>query len=301
MQKIEFGDINKFLVSVGLVLIGLAIVTPYLYLKEDFGLNMEAEKILKLDSEVQLIFTNKKNQITTIQKILPWSSIALFGLGLLISGIGVKRWLKRQDKIDEKFDKEIQILDIEIKASSPEEKIENAKKEVEEIELAEKLESDVKIVKPIQNKGYENYMLIERNIYELFQNMDSPNFEVYQEPKIGDKFYIDILLKANSNKFSDRLIEIKYFRNQLTISTIQKSLYQLSTYISYYRANTNKRVIPILFLVYKDNILNTDLLNKNKERVQFFAKDIPELSRLKTIFIAESKLKEFDVKQLLKK
>jgi len=41
--------------------------------------------------------------------------------------------------------------------------------------------------------------------------------------------------------------------------------------------------------------------NKSQERIIFFAKDVPELSRLKTVFIAESKLKEFDVKQLLKK
>jgi hypothetical protein len=239
VQKIEFGDINKFLVSVGLVLIGLGIVTPYLYLKEDFGLNTESEKLMKLDLVVQEIFAYKKNQISSIQKILPWSSLALFGLGILISGIGIKRWLKRQKKIDEKFDKEVQILDIEIKASTPEEKIENAKKEIKEIELAEELESETKVVKPKQVSGYESYMEIERNIFQLFENMDSPNFEVYQEPKIGDKFYIDILLKANSNKFSDRLIEIKYFRNHLPVSTIQKSLYQLSTYISYYKANTN--------------------------------------------------------------
>tara|TARA_R110002051_G_scaffold113010_2_gene185712 strand:- start:2552 stop:3457 length:906 start_codon:yes stop_codon:yes gene_type:complete len=301
VQKIEFGDINKFLVSIGIVLIGLAILTPYLYLKEDFGLNIESEKILKFDQEVQQIFTNKKNQISTIQSFIPWTSAILLGLGILISGIGINRWLKRQSKIDEKFDKEIQILDIEIQASSPEEKIENAKKEVKEIELAEELESEVKPVLKPKNQSYINYMKIEKNLFDLFKNMDSPNFKVYQEPKIGDRFYIDILLKANSIKYSDRIIEIKYFRNQLPISTIQKSLHQLSTYISYYRNNTNKRVIPILLLVYKDEILNKDRLDRYKERIEFFAKDIPELTRLKTEFIAESKLEKFDVKKLLKK
>jgi hypothetical protein len=301
VQKIEFGDINKFLVSIGIVLIGLAILTPYLYLKEDFGLNIESEKILKFDQEVQQIFTNKKNQISTIQSFIPWTSAILLGLGILISGIGINRWLKRQSKIDEKFDKEIQILDIEIQASTPEEKLENAKQEVQEIELAEKLESETEIVSSPQIKGHQIYMEIEQTLFQLFQNMNSPNFKVYQEPKIGDRFYIDILLKANSNKFSDRIIEIKYFRNQLPISTIQKALYQLNTYISYYTANTNKQVIPILLLVYKDNIINSSSLARAKERVKFFANDIPELKRLKTEFIAESKLKEFDVKKLLKK
>lgn len=301
MQKIEFGDINKFLVSIGLVLIGLAIITPYLYLKEDFGLIIESEKILKLDPEVQNIVSNKKSLISNIQGIIPGTSFILLGLGLLISGIGINRWLKRQKKIDEKFDKEIQILDIEIQASTPEEKIENAKQEAKEIELAEKLESKEETISLPQNKGYETYMEIEKNIFQLFQNLKSPNFKVYQEPKIGNRFYIDILLKANSNKFSDRIIEIKYFRNQLPISTIQKSLYQLSTYISYYKANTNKQVIPILLLVYKDNIVNSSSLSRAKERISFFSKDIPELKRIKVEFIQESKLNKFDVKKLLKK
>lgn len=299
MQKIEFGDINRFLVSAGLVLIALSVITPYLYLKEDFGLYIEYEKILKMDSEVQKTFMNKKHQISVIQSMIPWSSAILFGIGVLISGIGINRWRKRQRKIDEKFDKEIIMLDIEIKASTPEEKIENAKQEVKEIELDEKLES--KNISLTQIKGHEVYMEIEENLFQLFKKMNSPNFRVYQEPKIGDKFYVDILLKSNSSRFSDRIIEIKYFSNKLLISTIEKALYQLATYTSYYEGITNKPVVPILILVYKDNIVNSSLLERAREKIQFFTKDIPEFSRLKMEFIAESKLKEFDVKTLLRR
>lgn len=301
MQKIEFGDINKFLVSIGLVLIGLSLLTPYFYLKEDFGILIDSEQILKYDKDIQSILANKKCQVITIQKILPWSSIILFLGGCIISGIGINRWLKRQTKIDEKFDKEIKLLDIKIETSTPEEKVENAKKEVTEIELAEELESNSNKVEISQTNAYLNYMKIEQSLFSLFEKLNSPNFEIYQEPKIGKRFYIDILLKAKSNKFSDRIIEIKYFRNQLPFSTVQKALYQLSTYISYYKNNTNKRVIPILLLVFKEEKINNEKIERYKERINLFSTDIPELKRLKVEFIPENEIADFDVKILLKK
>jgi hypothetical protein len=38
MDKFEFSDLYKFLVSAGIVLVGLAILLPWFYLKEPFDL-----------------------------------------------------------------------------------------------------------------------------------------------------------------------------------------------------------------------------------------------------------------------
>lgn len=57
MQKIDYGDINKFLVSIGLVLIALAVLTPYLYLKEDFGLYIEQSKIDQMQEPIKELIT----------------------------------------------------------------------------------------------------------------------------------------------------------------------------------------------------------------------------------------------------
>ncbi|SEB86588.1 hypothetical protein SAMN04489761_1996 [Tenacibaculum sp. MAR_2009_124] len=307
MQKIDFGDINKFLVSIGLVLIALAIMTPYFYLKEDFGLYIDKEEVLKFEEPIKEIITNKQYQVSKIQKIIPWTSLILLLLGLISSYIGLKRWFKRQSKIDEKFDKEIKKLDLEIETLSPEEKIEKAKKEVQEIELAEQLESDSKTTSQTttttttRSESYLNYMRIEQSIYKLFKNLKSPNFDIHSEQKLGNRFYIDLLLKAKNKKFSDRIIEIKYFRNQLPISSIQKSIYQLNTYISYYKENTNKQVIPILLIVYKKDNINSERLLRSQNRVSEFSADLPNLERLKVEFIEENELNNFDASKLLKK
>ena len=303
MQRIDYGDINKFLVSIGIVLIGLALLTPYLYMKEDFGLYLSKEQITEFEEPIQSLISNKQNQISKIQKIIPWTSLGLFVLGLTSCIIGLVRWFKRQSKIDEKFDKEIKKLDLEIETLTPEEKIEKAKQEVKEIELAEQLESTAPIVPNTSsaNKPYLDYMRIEQGLTQLFTNYKSPNFEIYSEQRLGKRFYIDLLLKAKSKKFSDRIIEIKYFRNQFPLSSIQRAIHQLNTYISYYKENANKQVVPILLIVYKKDNISEERLTGYKERIFVFASDIPNLNRLKVEFIAEENLSEFDVSKLLKR
>lgn len=53
MEKIDYGDINKFLVSIGIVLIGLSVLTPFLYLKEDFGIYLSEEEISKYEQPIK--------------------------------------------------------------------------------------------------------------------------------------------------------------------------------------------------------------------------------------------------------
>ncbi|MDO8446496.1 MAG: hypothetical protein Q7T53_10425 [Deltaproteobacteria bacterium] len=302
MQKIEYGDINKFLVSIGLVLIGLAILTPYLYLKEDFGLYIEKEAIDKFQEPIQHIITKKQEQVIGIQKIIPKVSFLLLLLGITSSFIGLKRWFKRQAKIDEKFDKEIRILDIEIESLTPEEKEEKAKKEVQEIELEEVTQpvSTQKI--SLQTKTpFQDYIRIEQDIVRVFENYKSPNFEILSQQRIGNKFEVDILLKAKPKTYSDRIVEIKYFRNQLPQSIIQKTLYQLNTYISYYKNAARKQVIPVLLIVYNNEIIDSDDILKFYNRIKDYSQDIPNLNRLKVEFIPEKEIEKFNVRQILKR
>lgn len=301
MQKIEFGDINRFFVSIGLFLIGFALIIPYFYLKEDFGLYLNIEEISKFDPQTINIIQTKKEQVALIQNIIPWISAGLIIIGFIISRIGIKRWLKRQAKLDEKLYNEVEKLKLDVKASTPEERIINAKKEAAETEIAEQIESGEEIIQNKKSDGYLTYMAIEDKFFNYFKSIKSSNFTIIQQPKIGNRFFVDILLKAKTSKFSDRIIEIKYFKNQLPLSSIENSITKLSTYISYYKQNTNKRVLPVLLIVYKNENLGKVKTAEYKRRILQNSQGIPELNRLKVEIIQESKLDDFDVKKLLKK
>lgn len=302
MNKIDYGDINKFLVSIGIVLIGLAVLTPYFYLKEDFGLYLEQESFEKLQEPIKILISDKQEIVIQIQKFIPCVSIAILVLGLLSIIVGLVRWFKRQSKLDEKFDKEIKKLDLEIESLTPEEKERKALKEVTEIEQEEKKQEVLQTEKAQpKNEAIQNYLRVENDIFKLFQNYKSLNFDILPQQKIGNRFEIDLLLKAKTKKFSDRIIEIKYFKNQLPLTILNKTIYQLNTYISYYKEAANRPVIPILLIVYNDKAISADNIIEYKKRIFKYAKDIPNLVRLKVEFIEESNIGNFDIQTILKK
>ncbi|MDY7397011.1 hypothetical protein UMM65_17330 [Aureibaculum sp. 2210JD6-5] len=301
MQKIDYGDINKFLVSIGLILIGLAVLVPYLYLKEDLGLYLERSQIDKLQEPIKELITSKQNQVIKIQKFIPWISLSFLLLGLTSSIIGLVRWFKRQSKLDEKFDKEIQKLDLEIDSLTPEEKRQKAIKEVNEIEKEEQLEPEIPTTTDSRNQVYLNYMNVENNIIKVFEQYISPNFDILSQQRLGNRFEIDILLKAKTKKLSDRIVEIKYFRKQLPFSIVEKSLQQLNTYISYYKQAANKQVVPVLLLVYKKEAVSSERIVQYQSRIIDYSQKIPNLNRLKVEFIEESQIEKFNVQRILKK
>jgi len=301
MQKIEFGDINRFFVSIGLFLIGFALIIPYFYLKEDFGLYLKEEDVAKFDEQIVEIIRAKRNQVACLQKIIPFVSLTLIIGGIVFCFIGIKRWLKRQVKLDEKLDNKVAKSKLDLKDSTPEERVVNAKKETAETEIAEQLESGAEKPQNLKTEGYLSYMAIEDKFFNYFKSVKNSNFDIFQQPKIGNRFFVDILLRAKTNKYSDRIIEIKYFKNQLPLSSIEDSITKLATYISYYKENTNKRVIPILLIVYSSEKLDKAKVFLYKKKIIEYSQGIPELDRIKVEIIQESKMNEFDIKQLLKR
>lgn len=302
MEKIDYGDINKFLVSVGIVLIGLSILTPYLYLREDFGLYVELDKFEKFQDPVKNLILSKQCQVTSIQKLIPWISIGLFGLGLTSFIIGLIRWFKRQAKLDEKFDKELQKLNLEIVALTPEEKEEKAKQEVNEIEKIDQTPVTQQKVTQSSHFDYvQSYMRIEQNIADVFISYQSLNFDILPQQKIGNRYEIDILLKAKTKNYLDRIVEIKYFKNRLPNQILRDILNRLNTQISYYNQASNRRSIPVLLIVYNKEMINADSILKFRNRIIDESQDIPNLERLKIEFIEENEIQKFDVRRIIKR
>lgn len=85
MEKIDYGDINKFLVSVGIILIAISILGPFFYYKEDFGIYLSPEEISKFRTPIQDLIINKQTHITLIQNIIPYTALILFIFGLFLA------------------------------------------------------------------------------------------------------------------------------------------------------------------------------------------------------------------------
>ena len=192
------------------------------------------------------------------------------------------------------------MLDLKIESLSPEEKEEKAKKEVQEIELEEGQPISTLTFPPSQ-ASFQDYIKVEQDVIRVFENYKSSYFEIYPQQRIGDKFEIDLLLKAKPKTYSDRIVEIKYFRNKMPLSIIKKTLYQLNTHISYYKNAARKQVIPVLLIVYNSENIDSENIKNIINKIKEYSQDIPNLNRLKVEFIPENEIEKFNVRNILKR
>jgi hypothetical protein len=73
-MKFEFGDLYKFVVSLGVVLISLSVLAPWLFLKEPFDL-FKTDAELKAVTEVaRAAILSRQESVAFILKFIPWFS-----------------------------------------------------------------------------------------------------------------------------------------------------------------------------------------------------------------------------------
>ncbi|MFQ8827001.1 MAG: hypothetical protein ACLR76_05740 [Alistipes sp.] len=120
MQK-SYGDLYKFIVSVGVILIGFAVLIPNFYQKEDFGLCVPQSDTARFEPEVRQIIRTKQQLLLRAQNYVPYLSLAMFATGTLSVAAGLYKWSRRQRRADVKFDLEVERLDLQIRALSPKE------------------------------------------------------------------------------------------------------------------------------------------------------------------------------------
>ncbi len=253
MEKIDYGDINKFLASLGIVIIAMSIIVPYLYLKEDYGLIIRMDDIGSLTEPSLNIIETKQEAVLFIQKYIPWLSCILFFVGVIILTVGVCRWRKRQDKLDKKLDIEIGKAEFELKALTP--------KEVEA-----KAKSEVIITDGSTQYPAHKYIQIENGIINRLKSYSSDNFAVLPNQGVNSKYRsmieIDILLKSLKSNLQDRIIEIKYYKNQSQFLNRTESVVgRLERNLNIYNRATNSDAVAVFVLVYSAE-------NSNERHIQ---------------------------------
>ena len=259
MQKIEYGDLYKFLVSVGVILIGFAVLIPYFYLKEDFGLCVPQSDMARFEPEVRQIIRTKQQLLLRVQNYVPYLSLAMFATGILSVAAGLYKWSRRQRQADAKFDLEVKRLDLQIRALSPEETKEKIAREVDEITRQEPsgAKKPDKPSGPVQAgeraRYISEYYDVERAVIESFEKRlsDRKEYEIKPQTEIGDRLHLDMLLLSRDNGLrSDKIIEIKYFRNGLNGKYVFDIVRQMNTCLCRYRGLTGRRAAPVLRIVH---------------------------------------------------
>ena len=100
-MKFEFGDLYKFIVSLGVVLISISSLGPWLFLKEPFDLYKPQSEIGKTTLLAQEAIAKRQDTVLFILRFIPIFAAIGSGSGILLIYIGLKRWYSNQLLLDE--------------------------------------------------------------------------------------------------------------------------------------------------------------------------------------------------------
>ena len=245
MSQFEYNDLNKFFVSIGVFLVGLTFLLPWLFLKESFDLTITVEELNKLTPSARSIIKNRQSIIGTFSYVIPLVSIASFVIGAFLIFKGIKGWRKLQAILEERESLTNKKLSLEIVKLTEGEKLAKVSKDIEVSQ-----EANSKAITEVDNLSLaQQYLQIERIFGDLVKKAVADKFKTFQDFRIEDNEF-DLLLKAPLLLDKDVIVEVKYSTTRVGGHYFHQSLQKLKKSLEYYRqkikAKTDGRLVFIM-------------------------------------------------------
>ena len=275
-MKIEYSDLYKFLVSLGLGLIGLAFIVPWLFLKEPFDLLVTVSQLSSLTPTARDVIANRQALVSTFSSYVLWFSIASLFLGLVMVFVGLAAWWFRNQKlVDRRLAADVETVVSQSKDIPEPELIKSAQEEVNQEQavgtpdeaLASAEQADEPTLKelPVDLSEPELYVWYESLVTARLENCFKATHEVLVNKSIGGIRH-DFVAIARENGFEDVLAEVKIVGSMAASARlpehILESLNRFARYDDVYRRPS---VGIIIFLV-----LNGDEVGEFKAKVNEF-------------------------------
>lgn len=272
MNKIEFSDVNRFLASLGLISIGLAFFLPWFINQNNTLLIIEQKKILELTPTAQLIIAKQQDTLWTVNQLLPYVSIGLIVLGLVLLICGIVNWKKRQTVLDKIQDEELKSKEISNLSSQE-------KRDLIESEIVktEQEEDEPKISTPNSENerqaDIDNYIQIENSIFLQLSTNYKTNYIASQNVRIADSNFDIILKSKDQTQYKDRIVEIKFFKKQLTYEQIKDAATKLIFACNQYETNFKRRTYPVLIIIYTEPEYD-ETIKQFKKKIELYGNEL---------------------------
>lgn len=264
-MKFEFGDLYKFIVSLGVVIISLAILAPWFFLKEPFDLFKTKDELEAVTDVAKIAIHSRQKTVSFILSFIPWFS----SIGALVGGgficFGLKNWRGNQLLLDEQTKLEVEIKKQSLRDAT---KDEIDDKESEEYALQPADEKE-----PVANEQafisfIGHYSQTEKIVFNKLSNMFGKKYNIYHNRMVAG-IELDILMEGKSMFTKDYLIEVKYIRKGFNYGWLKESFLKHLYAKNIYSQVTN-RIPNTLFLIIMDqeamqNQKHVKLINRVQE------------------------------------
>lgn len=287
MEKIEYSDLNKFLVSVGVALMTISILIIWLFFREPFDLLIQKDNLENLTEVAKSIIISRQGQVNQLLCFIPWVSLFLFFLGLVSLIVGLVRWWKKQLLLDERDLLTNKKLKKELEKLSEREVVFKAETEYKETVEEPAITTTTETTK--KEEFVKSYLQVEQIISDKIKLFFSDKYRVLNNYRLK-QFEYDIILNAPLQQDGDKIIEIKYYPSGAKSQYIRETLIRLEIAKKYYQETMQKDVKPILLIVLPEDKYNLSEIEEFKE----IPKQLRQikLDNLSLRFIQENKLND---------
>ena len=243
-MKFEFGDLYKFTVSLGVVLITLSIVAPWLFLKEPFDLFRPESEIKVLSEVAQSVIKKRQDTVSFIIQFIPWFSTIGSVVGLILIFFGLKNWHRNQIHLDEQTRLDVELKKQSLRDATSDEIEEKETAEYEELKVSESSNAEAYLVNSFRGQ----YSKIEELVYTKLKDTYQSKYKVNHNKIISD-VELDILLIGKSILTKDYIIEVKYIRKGFNFGWLREAFLKNIYAKSVYSQITNRMPNTILLIV----------------------------------------------------
>jgi hypothetical protein len=303
VEKLDFSDFWRFVVSAGVALVVGAVAALWLFLREPFDLLIPAEALFKLTPLAQGVITSRQAVVAQVIHWLPWGCLAVFAVGAVMITFGVARWLPLQALFERERRLQVERLDLELKAMSGADLITAAKAEVAEQVVAVHrpitqpttavAESDQLIEATIEPDEYQaavdQYLAAERALVDSLARAVPPGFDVLPHRRLGTHTF-DAVIVSRDQSQPDYVVEVKRVLRDAPYepSRLRTALTAIGNLADYYTQALVRRSIPLLLVVVdrEDVKRILDPINMRKLRQELISYGPRTLVRFMTPDIA---------------
>lgn len=253
-MKFEFGDLYKFIVSLGVVLITLSILAPWMFLREPFDLFRPESEINALSDVAKAVVIKRQYAVSFIVSFIPWFSSIGSAIGMIFIFLGLKNWRKNQLHLDEQTRLDVEIKKQSLRDATKDEIEEKETSEYESLQVAESGNSDSYIV----NSFRSQYSKVEELVYGKLSKVYGNKFDVSHNKMVAN-VELDILLRGKAILTKDYIVEVKYIRKGFNFGWLRevylKNIYAKSVY-----SQVTNRLPNTLLLI----VIDSEAYNKAK-------------------------------------
>lgn len=291
-MKIEYSDLYKFIVSLGVGFIALAFLIPWLFLREPFDLIHTQETIENLTPLARSLIELRHQYISTIFALLPVIAITLLVLGVILSVYGIYNWWARYQK----FADELQIL----KVQEAEQRLKTAKSSVVDTKMRAEAFDELEDVSIVEVEDYRTTASrIERRVAEILEGCRDENYKLLRNKRVGHAIFDFLLLSRilPSRKYKNHTIEVKYIRKGFKFGWLRDNLLKVLYLSDIFENETKLPSFPVLMIVGEGNTLGGIKADQYLDRLKSEMNALD--AKASIVFLDEAELDRMNCEQLM--